>query len=958
MGAMKPLAVAVLSLALASPFLLGAAPAPARAVGEDDPVSVDWVSDDAACRCKAGNACWHYLHAPVEPPADPCWCNFCTKVSRHDGSKPLPADWSVTCATNGRMQCFLKRHAASWNLYCSECLEKDDCACKNAHPGDCPRCEKGGSPWDPEKRKDLAYRLKKEQEVFATRDVVIAWSPHFYVVTDIPSLKIPTGPATYRVAGTHELAHIYAERAEKARREFIQNFGDEWGGDLPSAIYLPKRETTGARVQAKYNGSARTNLVYGGSNDGKVADGFCFNGFCTALSGNKSGGDDEGLHHTVRHMIGHIGISCWTKVDGKDRVLPRWLFEGVGHWLAKRHRLLYDRVVWCADEGTSLSGSGDDWAKEARKVAADLKTVPVERLLEKSTIGLLDFDDHVRSWSYVELALKEDREAFLRVCRALRNEVPNRQAWREGMACTPDEWDQRWKDRVLGRRSSFGPLPSDKEGDDGPGAAERRALRNETDMQNLVARIRSIGVCADPKTAAVLTELFARESDAVREVLVVILSKSTEPKVLEAIRVKGLESQVPMVRAYAARALGFANDQGALEGLRKQVGDDFWLARAEAALALMRLKDPKLAATVKPMLSDSSAKARIAAMDALATAGLSAERAIADAAKNLDNDAWQVRSAAAECLGGAGSMLGVEALITRMTTEAGRVRRDCYDALKKITKDDLGLNPENWSKWWKRERERVGGGIPNAPKTGPTENPEDLRYARPERPYGLQVFSDRIGYCLDMSNSMFNFFDPDPEAVKKLRRKYTGATKFDISKEEIVQSIQALDQRARFNVMVFSTKPRFMSNSLVPAVPENHKKADGFLRSCRSTPDASATAGAPQLTSFYDAFRGVFDIPKGVTIPPPNFAETPDTMFFLTDGEPTAGEIIDADELLAWFNGLNRYARIRVHVVAYGNMGIDIPFLTHLAEDNGGKFINIAEAKGEAAGRVPPTTPK
>ena len=69
---------------------------------------------------------------------------------------------------------------------------------------------------------------------------------------------------------------------------------------------------------------------------------------------------------------------------------------------------------------------------------------------------------------------------------------------------------------------------------------------------------------------------------------------------------------------------------------------------------------------------------------------------------------------------------------------------------------------------------------------------------------------------------------------------------------------------ARFNVMVFSTRPRFMSNGLVPAVPENHKKAEGFLRSCRSTPDAGAT-GAPQLTSFYDAFRGVFDIPKGTT---------------------------------------------------------------------------------------------
>ncbi len=948
------------SLVLAFSALLPGGPLPAPALAADDPAAVDWVADDTLCRCRAGNACWHYLHAPVDPPADPCWCNFCTKVSKHDGSTPLPENWSVTCATNGRMECFLKRHAASWGMVCSECLAKEGCTCRNPHPEDCPQCEKGGSPWDAEKRKQIEFRLKKEQEVFASKDVVIVWSPHYYVVTDIPSLKIRTQSGVYRVIGTHEIAHIYAERCEKARREFVQAFGNEVGGDLPSAIYLPKRETTGGRIQAKYNGSARTNLVYGGSDDGRIADGFCFNGFCMALSGNRAGGDDEGMHHAVRHMVGHLCISCWTKVNGNDRVLPRWLFEGVAHWLAKRHPLLKDLVVWCADEGASISGSGKDWENQARKVAADPKTVPVERFLEKSTIGLLDFDDHVRAWSYVDLALKEDREDFLKVLRLLRNEVSSRQAWVQGMGCTPDEFDQRWKERVLGRRPTLGPLPSDKGGDEGPGAEERHALRTEQNEQNLVARIRSIGVCTDPRTAGVLTELFGRDSDAVREVLTVILSKTTEPKALAAIREKGLGSKTAMVRAYAARVLGLAGDTASTEALRRQIPDEFWLARSEAALALMRLKDPKVAEVVRPMLGDASAKARIAAMDALASAGRSGEVAVAEAAKNLDHDAWQVRSAAAECLGGVGSMLGVDALIARMTSEAGRIRKDCYEALKKVTHDDLGINPDNWAKWWKREREHVGGGIPDAPKTGPVENPEDARYFRPERPYGIQTYEGRVGYMLDMSNSMFNLFEPDPDAVRKLRRKYVGATKFDISREEIVQSIQGLDPRAHFNVMVFSTKPRLLSNAMLPAVPENHKKAEGFLKACRTSPDlASSRAGAnSQLTSFYDAFRAVFDMPKGSSIPPPGFTETPDTMFFLTDGEPTAGDIIDADDLLVWFDGLNRYARIRVHVIAYGNMGIDLKFLTHLAEDNGGKFTDIAEAKPSDGAKLPGSTPK
>lgn len=929
-------------------------PLPALAAPAQEGGYVDWIADDGECRCKAGNACWHYLRAPVDPPADACWCNFCVKVSRHDGTRAMPEGWNEICASNGKMDCFLKRHALSWDMVCSECPTNAKC-CNTANPDACPRCADLGPHPLAERQKELVHRLKRETALFASAGIVIVWSPHFYVVTDIPSLKIRTQGGSYRVASTHELAHVYAERAEKAYREFVQNFGADVSLPKPAGIFLPKRESTAGKIQAQYFSSARTNLLYGGSNDGRVADGFCFNGFCTSLS--KHGSDDEGLHHGVRHMIGHLLVSCWTKVNGQDRALPRWVFEGAAHWLAKRHPLLRDKVVWCADEGTPISGSGKDWENDARKIAGDPKTVPVERLLEKSTIGLMDFDDHVRSWSYFELSLAEDREAFTAVLRGLRAELPARQAWMEGMKCTPAEWDQRWKDRVLGKRPSMGATLADRGDDDGPGAAERRSIRMETDLQNLVAKIRSIGVCADPRTAKVLVEQFGRDSDAVREVLTVILSKTTEPKALEAMRETGLAHAHPMIRAYTARVLGLAGDGGSLEALRAMVGDDFWLARGEAALALMRIKDPRIADSVKPLLSDQAAKVRIAAMDAVASAGSGGEKVQSLVAQNLAHQAWQVRSAAAEGLGGIGSMYSVEPLIDRMTTEAGRVRRDCYDALKKITSDDLGLNPENWAKWWKRERERVGGGVPSKGEPAPDTSIDEQRYGLRKPPvYGLQVFSDRVGYVLDMSNSMFNLFEPDPEAVKKLRRVYRGATKFDISREEIVQSVKGLDPRARFNVTVFSNKPRTMSNTLVPATPDNHGKAEGFLKSCRSSPDAG-NGGQVQLTSFYDAFRQVLDLPQGAT-PTPNFTETPDTMFFLTDGEPTIGEIIDADELLAWFTGLNRYARIRVHVIAYGNLGIDIPFLTGLAEKNGGVYVNIGEAKPGGSPALPPTTPK
>ncbi|MHC4923424.1 MAG: HEAT repeat domain-containing protein [Planctomycetota bacterium] len=940
-----------LLFALFGLFFLSPAPEAVHAQDDEDEYGVDWTADDHACRCKAGNGCSHYLRAPVEPVWDPCWCNFCTKRSQHDGTRAMPKSFSRLCASGNKMENYLRRHARSWDMVCSE-RNKTLKACRMPYPHNCPECETKGDPWRKEDQEEVEWRQKREAKLFGSRKTVVVWSPHFYVVTDIPSLKIKTRGGSFRVLRTHEIAHLYAERCEKAYRDFVRAFGEDVTLSKPAGVFLPKKESTAAKIQALYNSSAKTNLVYGGSSDGKVGDGFCFNGFTNSLQ--KAGGNDTGLHHAVRHMVGHLLISCWTKVDGKNRVLPRWLFEGVAHWLAKLPRPLHDEVVWCADEGTPLSGSGKGWAKDARKIAASSKTDPIETLLGKSTIGLLTVNDHVRAWSYVHLGLAEDRERFVATMADLRQPVAVRKAWMDNLGCTPEEWHDRWEDRVLGRRPTLGELSIDEAGDEGPGAAERAAIRRETNLVNLAARIRSIGTCEDPKTAKVLVDQFGRPSDAIRETLVVVLSRTEDEDTLTAIREHGLFHQAPMVRAYTARVLGNAGDEESIEPIRGLVEDKFWLVRAEMAFALAKLKDPDLVNSVKPLLDDSSAKVRIAAMDSVAAAGRSGEKVVSRVAANLDHRSWQVRSAAADSLGGIGAMTGVGPLITRMTTEAGRIRKDCHNALKAITADDLGQNPEYWAKWWKREREKVGGGIPEGPKEEPDTSYDEERYGLKRPPnYGLRVFSDRVGYVLDISNSMFTLFEPDEQAVKRLRRTYKGATKFDISKEEIVQSVQSLDPRARFTICVFSNKPRFMSKKLVAATPDKHKKAASFLRSCRG----GQGSGGPQMTNFYDAFRAILDLPKG-HMPPPGFRDTPDTMFFLTDGAPTLGEIIEADEILSWFNGLNRYARIKVHVVAYGTMGIDLPFLRNLATNNRGEFIHLPESKKTPTEPLPGSTPK
>jgi hypothetical protein len=955
---MKPLRVAVL-LALALLAGFDGRFLPVGLGAREDATAVDWVVDDAECRCRAGNGCWHYLRSPASPPADPCWCNFCVRVSRHDGTRPMPEGWSEVCASNGKVECFLRRHAASWGAACSRCVEPRKC-CNNPHPDACPACESGKAPFAKEAVDAILERATREVGTFATRDVVAILGTHFYVVTDIPSLKVKTQGGAPRVVGTHELAHIYMERCEKARREFVRLLGTEVVASAPSAVYLPRKETTAEKVQARNFGNARTNVLYGGgAAGGRLADGLCGNGFSTSLQ--KHGGDDDSLHQAVRHMTGHLLVSTWVNGSPNERNLPPWLFEGIAHWLGKRHPLLADEVVWCAGEGNAITGSGRDWPAEARKIAADSRLDPIEVLLSKSTVGLLTYEDHVRAWSWFDTCLREDREKFVAVLRALREAVPSRQAWTQGAACTPEQWDRRWRDRVLGRRPTMGEVPEDREKEDSPGAADRRALRSESTPEVLSARVRGLGECRDPLTAAVLVDLLARRSDRVRESVIALLSKSADPSVLAAVRDRGLAHPDHLARGFAARILGSARFAEAVPALRAATADKEWFVRAEAALALAMAPEPATATALGPLLEDGSPRVRIAALDTLASAGASGERVLSRVAANLDHGAWQVRSAAADALGGIGSMGGVEPLLNRMTAESGRIRVDCRNALQAITRNDLGLDPVYWTKWWKKERERAGGGLPSRPGEAPAPNPEDDRYAVRYRPYGIRVFDERVGYVLDASGSMHQTFVPEETSSRRLRRVYKGATKFDISKEEILQSLQGLDPRARFTVVAFADTPRFLSRSLLPADEEGRGKAETFLRNCRLPPPAPPRRGdrapAPPMTSFYDAFLAILGLNDSGD-PPSGLPETPDTMFFLTDGNPTKGEIIDADELNAWFRGHNRYARIRVHVVAFGTTGIDLPFLTRLAEGNGGRLVHILEAPPEQGSTPPPTTPK
>jgi hypothetical protein len=62
-----------------------------------------------------------------------------------------------------------------------------------------------------------------------------------------------------------------------------------------------------------------------------------------------------------------------------------------------------------------------------------------------------------------------------------------------------------------------------------------------------------------------------------------------------------------------------------------------------------------------------------------------------------------------------------------------------------------------------------------------------------------------------------------------------------------------------------------------------------------------------------------------------------DTIFFVTDGAPTTGEIIEPQKIIDAITELNKSRGIAIHVICFDKMAGER--LRGLAERNGGKYV-------------------
>jgi hypothetical protein len=436
---------------------------------------------------------------------------------------------------------------------------------------------------------------------------------------------------------------------------------------------------------------------------------------------------------------------------------------------------------------------------------------------------------------------------------------------------------------------------------------------------------------SDATRAAVVAAL-KEGNEQVRAGCALAIAKMTPPLPTAVAEISALiQDQKEEVQVAACEALGITGSKEAVPALVQAAKSSRERVGVAAADALALIKDPSAAPALIAMLNGGTWRTQLAAVNALAV--------------------LRVKES-------------VGPLIDYLRESEGRPREDCRVALTAITTQDFGLNVDRWAQWWKDVQGDWKVPPPPSKKVEEVADKGD-RYGRTERAYHhLKIVSKKVLFVIDVSASML-----DPIRVKRGRNapedQVTKASpKLDLAREELARTLRTLDEHTTFNVIAFESDIRFFRKEAVSGTPNNVQEAIQWVekqkpRTTGGTGGMRQSSGVDSdgmimgRTNTYGALKAAFGLPyrpkkkgEGGTTGGGSAAPKPgiDTVYFLTDGEPTEGETTNIDEILQDVQQWNRSARVVINTIGMNaETGALRRLLDDLAKLTGGQCVYVGE---------------
>ena len=271
--------------------------------------------------------------------------------------------------------------------------------------------------------------------------------------------------------------------------------------------------------------------------------------------------------------------------------------------------------------------------------------------------------------------------------------------------------------------------------------------------------------------------------------------------------------------------------------------------------------------------------------------------------------AWFMAVAAVQVLRILHDKRCVQPLIDFLKREGlGRLRDDAHVALRSLTGQKHGPYFEAWNGWWEEEKNTFRMPLASvAPEH--TAQPEGHTF------YGIHTFSERVLFILDTSGSM-------DQAPKPKNGEGPKPPKIDVARKELLGFLMSFKEKAHFNVIFFNHEVVQWQQKMVEATQTHKRRVSEWVEDQEPLGE----------TNIHDALEQGFGIAMRATGEP-----VVDTVFFLTDGRPTAGKIQDPERILEAVADWNRTARVIVHCVGVGDH--HEVFMQTLARVCGGEYV-------------------
>ena len=209
---------------------------------------------------------------------------------------------------------------------------------------------------------------------------------------------------------------------------------------------------------------------------------------------------------------------------------------------------------------------------------------------------------------------------------------------------------------------------------------------------------------------------------------------------------------------------------------------------------------------------------------------------------------------------------------------------DSYDESEYIKQEYEKLR--NQDQKAAQDKQNIGNNLAKRSKYGPLT---------PRMFYGVRIFARSVIFVLDVSGSM-----DIREAILQLRNAY-----------------HSLKEGESFNIILYSDNAERWQSEVFAATQENKELADKWLLARRKRGG----------TNMYDGLLQAFEIARAGK----------DTIFFLTDGHPTAGKVTDQNQILKSVQLWNSDKKVTVHTIGLGSHQAEV-FLESLAAQNDGIY--------------------